>query len=203
MPIVRLSTSMSSNSKPCSPSIQGQGIGRLLSFPPKWLGHLLKIGASRGTSSPSNSVFRSRENTGRPIELNLNRSQGMGTSLVSSGTPIPTLGTLPHRSASRQNDKLPFYYSLYRDQEGVSTLHRLASLWYQITENAYPTKGLIPLVLCKLMSDQMPFMFLIAPVWTRTTWYPSLVDLLCHYLVASIRRQNKGFMKIPTALCLL
>ena len=49
--------------------------------------------------------------------------------------------------------------------------------WRQITRYAYPPKALIPLVLQNIKSDQMPFMILIVPVWTRRTWYAPLVDL--------------------------
>lgn len=82
--------------------------------------------------------------------------------------------------ASRQNAKLHLYYSLYPDPSSASKLDGLAIPWSNMVAYAFPPKGMIPLVITKVSQDQMPFLILIAPVWTRRTWYPLLVDLLCH-----------------------
>ena len=78
--------------------------------------------------------------------------------------------------ASAQNRKAPVYCSWTKDPAAFA-MDALSISWENMFAFAYPPLSLIPKVLQHMQQCQCE-LILIAPFWSRQTWYPQLLQLL-------------------------
>jgi hypothetical protein len=77
--------------------------------------------------------------------------------------------------ATNKNKCLPLYFSPVRDPEALG-IDALYHSWEGLDAYAFPPWNMLPVVIKKL-EKSLCRMLLIAPMWTRMSWYPTLCML--------------------------
>lgn len=90
--------------------------------------------------------------------------------------------------ATRWNCQIQTFVSPFLDELALS-VDALCLIWQEIVGYAHPPVILIPKILQKIKSSNC-IIILIAPFWTRETWFPDLAQLLIDYPVKRPRLQN-------------